>query len=73
MNAQTYRDIRRDLTAPEIAVREKVWREALTPDLYHYPDEDTVTFTRTELRHLHKSILQTGRELSALREAVDSK
>lgn len=61
---------RRDLTPAEIAVRERVWAEAQKPDQAHYADEDTISFTRTELRDLHESILQTGRELSYLRDTA---
>ena len=60
-----------NLTLEQIEVRRRVWEEAQRGDLTVYPDEDTVVFTRTELRALWASILNDAKELRSLRPDGD--
>lgn len=60
-----------DLTQAEIAVREKVCREATAESPVFYADEDVIVFTRDEVKALLSGILKTGRELAILRAERD--
>jgi hypothetical protein len=59
---------RTPITPEQRAVREKVWHEAQKPAQCPFEDEDTVTFTRAEVKALWTSILNTGVELAKHRD-----